>query len=578
MFKYLTNILKKNKCNILNVIFSFFTWHSLITYMNSSFYNIVSILMFIALLYFYNNVNKQYTKKEKIYSIILSVLFSIILSIGNITINNSTINNIGYLNYKNIIKIFIMILGFIPLLYRLFNILFKISNKVKIIDNKRKDKIDYKKFILIFLIIFCGWFILFLRFFPAIMTPDSYYVIHNVTNNILSDHHTFGHTWFFGAFFHIGKLLFSSVYGGIAFYTIAQMCLMDLMFTYVISYFYNRKLKKSIIYILVLFVTLNPLFSHYSVTLWRDVLFGMSFLIIFLCLYKYVISKFKITILDTILFTISIIILLFFRNNGIYVLIFLTPFLIFIGNKKIIKAIYLISIIIIYFVIKSPIFDYFNVEKGLEREAYSIPIQQISRVVASNKTISDKNYKVLSKLYDVNRAKTEYNPTISDKMKETINGDYLKENKSEFLKTWFNLLKKYPSIYFEAYFTQTLGYWHPDVKYWATAGESVSIFDSEIHSNPLLPEWLCSLIDKTTSRKIPFSIFIWSIGLNFAILVISTFLTIYKKNKNHLLYYVPFYALWLTMMLATPVYAELRYIFGLFVTIPFIIIVPFLND
>ena len=410
------------------------------------------------------------------------------------------------------------------------------------------------------------------------MTPDSYYVIHNASNFILSDHHTFGHTWFFSAFYYLGKFLFNDIYGGIALYIIVQMLLMDLMFTYVISYFYNRNEKKSIIYVLVLFISLNPLYSHYSVTLWRDVLFGMSLLTIFLCLYKYVCNKFKIKLIDIVVFTLSIIILLFFRNNGIYVLIFMTPFIIYIGNKKILKSIYLISIIILYFIIKGPVFDYFNVEKGLERESYSIPVQQVSRVIASKNEIDKKDYEVLSKFYDIKRAEEYYNPILSDKMKETINEKYLKENKGKFLNTWFSLLKKYPNLYFEAYFTQTLGYWYPDVEYWATASESVSIFDENIHSKPLLPKWLCNLIDKSTSRKIPFSIFIWSIGTNFAILVISTALTLFKKGRNHILYYIPFYSLWLTMMIATPVYAELRYVFGIFSTIPFMIIIPFLNE
>ena len=564
-----------NKKNILNLILAFFSTLSITLYFKTTFYNILIIFIFFGLLYFYNNQNKNIDKIANTYSIILSIFFGIILSVGNIVINNLTISDIGYLNINNFIKIIIMIIGFVPLLYKLFKLLFLNLNKINIIDKSRKDKINLKKFIIIFLIIFAGWFILFLRFFPSIMTPDSHYVIYNSINGILSDHHTFGHTWFFGAFYYLGKLIFSSVYGGIALYTIVQMIIMDLMFCYGLSYFYNLKVKKGIRYILVLFITLNPLFSHYSVTLWRDVLFGMSFFTIFICLYKYLNNKIK--IFDIIIFSISLLFLLFFRNNGIYVLIFMTPFIILIGNKKIFKSIYLVSIILMYFIIKGPIFNHFNIEKGLAREAYSIPIQQISRVIASNK-IDQESLDTLDDLYDVERAKKEYNPVISDKMKETINEDYLKENKDKFLGTWFKLLKKHPLLYFEAYFTQTLGYWYPDVEYWATAGESVSIFDEDIHTKPILPKSINNLIDKTTSRKIPFSIFIWSIGLNIAIFIITTFVTIYKKGLKYILCFVPLYALWFTMLIATPVYAELRYIFGLFCTIPFIIFTPYLKE
>jgi len=564
------------KTKIINVLFSFITTFSFSLFLQCTFYNILIILLFMGLIYFYIKTVKKYNKKIISYSKIISIIFSLFLSIGNIVSLNLSIDNIGFLNLLNVIKIIVMIIGFIPFIYRLFCIVFDNLDKINIIDKKRKEKISIKKIILIFLIIFLGWFILFLRFFPAIMTPDSHYVINNVINKILSDHHTFGHTWFFGLFFTIGKLIFKGVYGGIAFYTIIQMIFMDLMFTYAIIFLYNKNIKKYLLIILTIFISLNPLFSHYSVTLWRDVLFGMSFLTIFISLYKYITNKYN--IFDIIIFTISIMILLFFRNNGIYILIFMSPFIILIGNKKILKAAYFISIIVLYFLIKGPIFSYYNIEKGLEREAYSIPIQQISRVLASNKKVSKKDMEVLDALYDIKRAKENYDPIISDKMKETIDSKYLKENKKEFLNTWFNLLKKYPTIYFEAYFTQTLGYWYPDVKYWATAGESVSIFDSEIHTTPILPSNINKLIDKTTSRKIPFSIFIWSIGLNIMLLIISTFITIFKKGKNHIIYYIPFYALWLTMLVATPVYAELRYIFGIFVVNPFMILLSLTNE
>lgn len=564
------------KQKVLNILFSFATLFAIVLFLKSTFYNVIIILLFFGLMYFYNKTYKKYNKKTKCYSIILSIIFSLFISIGNIVSSNLSIYNIGYLNLLNIVNIILMFFGFMPFLYRLFCVMFNNLNKINIIDKKRKEKIDIKKTILIFLIIFIGWFILFLRFYPAIMTPDSHYVINNVIKKVLSDHHTFGHTWFFGAIFTLGKLIFGGVYGGIAFYTIMQMILMDLMFTYAISFLYNKNIKKYILIILTIFISLNPLFSHYSVTLWRDVLFGMSFLTIFISLYKYITNKYN--AFDIIIFTLSIIILLFFRNNGIYILIFMSPFIILIGNKKILKAIYFISIIILYFIIKGPIFDYYNVEKGLEREAYSIPIQQISRVIAARKEISEKDLDALNNLYDVERAKVSYNPVISDKMKETINSEYLKNNKKEFLTTWFNLLKKYPLIYFEAYFTQTLGYWYPDVIYWATAGESVSIFDSEIYTKPLLPDSINNLIDKTTSRKIPFSMFIWSIGLNVMLLIISMFITIYKNGKKHVIYYIPFYGLLLTMLIATPVYAELRYVFGIFVTIPFMIILSLINE
>ena len=70
----------------------------------------------------------------------------------------------------------------------------------------------------------------------------------------------------------------------------------------------------------------------------------------------------------------------------------------------------------------------------------------------------------------------------------------------------------------------------------------------------------------------------WSIGLCFWIIAIFTYLSVYRKNKKSLLVYIPVWGIWLTMLIATPVYAEFRYVYGAFVSLPLLILFPFLNS
>ena len=574
--KKVINYIKDKKDFIVKFILSFLSYVGVSIYIKLPFYNIASVILFFIILKLYFNYNKKIDEKTKNYCITLSIVFSLFLSIGNIVYDNITITDIGFLNLKNLIFIILMFIGFVPLIYKLFNFIFLNLNKIKIID--KNQKMNFKLFICLFFIIIFLWLILFLRFFPAIISPDSYYVVNNVENTILSDHHTFGHTWFFAFFYKMGKAIFSTINGGVAFYTVFQMIIMALIYTFSIKYFYNRGLKKWICILLAFFIGLNPLYSRYSVTLWRDVLFGMSFVVLFLTLYDYIKEDFKVKKINVLLFTIFTIVMLFFRNNGIYVFLFITPFIIFIGKKQVIKkSIYFLIIIVSYFIIKGPIFNHFEVEKGKMSEAYSIPIQQISRVIASKKEIKEEDYEFLSNLYNVENAKENYDPVISDRMKETIDNEYLDENKAEFFKTWFSLLKQHPSLYFEAYFTQTLGYWYPDVKYWATCGEGESFFNPEFRTETLLPSKVNKVLDLTIARPIPFALLIWSIGTHFFLLITFTFISIYKFGKQHILYYIPFYGLWFTMLIASPVFAELRYVFGLFACMPFILITPFMH-
>lgn len=283
--------------------------------------------------------------------------------------------------------------------------------------------------------------------------------------------------------------------------------------------------------------------------------------------------------IKTFILIIGVLIMLFFRNNGIYVYLFCIPFIIgFMKNKRIMMSIITISIACFYFVIKGPVFDYFNIEKTTSVEAFSIPLQQIARVIALDKNITAKDEKYLKKLFiDYDKVSTEYKPYISDPIKSLANNEILSDNKRDFLDTYLHLFTKYPNIYFEAYFSQTLGYWYPDVIYASTGGESVGFFPEEnIRNTPLTPKWYNKVIDISVSRKIPLSNIIWSLGLQFIILLISFVMTMYFGNKKYLLCYIPLFGLWLSLMASTPVFCELRYIYGLFTCSPFLVFLPFI--
>ena len=50
----------------------------------------------------------------------------------------------------------------------------------------------------------------------------------------------------------------------------------------------------------------------------------------------------------------------------------------------------------------------------------------------------------------------------------------------------------------------------------------------------------------------------------------------YFGNKKYLLCYIPLFGLWLSLMASTPVFCELRYIYGLFTCSPFLVFLPFI--
>lgn len=567
------------KKKFINIILALFTFVAILIYnndfLNGNSYNILITLLFFVLYYFYSKIDVQGNKKIKMFSFVLSMILGTILSVGNIV--NKYIYDMpsNIFNLNRTIYSILMIIGFIPFFYKLFTLL--IQKTPKILKLKNKQQMSKKEFIVIMSIILFGNFLYFIRFFPAIMSPDSYYVIHYANNYILSDFHTFGHTWFFGIFFHLGKVLFNNLNTAVAFSIIIQMICISILFTIVIKYLYNKGLSKKICLLISFIYGFTPLFGHYSVTLWRDVMFGTAFAPLFISLYEIVTNK-KNNKGNLVLFTICILIIMFFRNNGIYIFIFTIPFLIiFLKDKRKMMSIICTTLLIFYFIIKGPIFNYFNVERSKTAEAYSIPLQQMARVVALDYKITGNDKKFLENLWEYNKVATSYRNITSDPIKTITNNDFLRNNKKDFIKTYLSLLMKHPKVYIEAYMMETIGYWYPDIIYWATGGESKGIFEEEkVYNIPLTPSWYNKIIDYTTSRSLPLSNILWSVGLSFIILLISSFITAFY-NKKILLCYVPLFGLWLSIMAATPVFCELRYVYGLFTSLPLLILIPLIT-
>ena len=579
MIKKGLEFIKNDK--FLSIIKSIFTFLAFLIYFKFIFksesYDFIFLLLFIFLVCFYNRTDKKNISDDKrnkaIYNI-LGFMISFILITGSIVYSHIS-EKVGLIfNFHNIIYLLVGFIGF----YLFFKDIVRfVFNNLPKLYNEKKQKMSWKMFVIIFFIFIIFDMIYFLRFYPAVMTPDSYYVIHYVQNGVLNDFHAFGHTWFFGVFYLLGNAIFHNSNMAVAFFIVIQMIMCAFLFAYLVKYLYDKGIKKNFIILLVIFIAFSPLFSIYSITLWRDILFGMAFIPLFISLFEFVSNENKFETKYLIIYIISVLFILFFRNNGIYILLLFIPFFIIFakGSRKFVLILNM-SIVVFYFVIKGPIFSYFNVQKTTSVEAFSIPLQQIARVIVNDGNIDNKTSKYLNDVLDIQKIKETYDPTISDYVKRAADNDKISSNKSKFISNWLKLGVENPRIYFDSYLCSTLGYWYPNVVYWATAGESKSIFDDvKVKSDPKVP--ILKSIDILTSRNIPIMNMIWSIGTMFIILLISTFIMIYKKKSRYLLAYIPLYCLWASLMLASPVFSELRYIYGLFVCVPLLLFVPFIK-
>lgn len=566
---------------VLTIIMSFSTYYTLCISSIIKTYDILSWLTFltIIILFYKTNIFNKEMKKE---IIVLSLLFSFLLILGE------NANALQYSKDVGVLRQLISYISFIKLI-GYFNIIFIILTNIipKIYSytlkkEQNKKMASWKIFIIALSIFLIGWLPYFLCFYPGTLSPDSFSELKTIINGFsnVSDHHPVMHIIFISIPYNIGIKIFGNMSSAIATVTVTQMVVLASIFSSMIVFLYKRNVNNIILIIITGLLAFLPVNGFYSIVMWKDVLFGGSLLLLTMQTIK-ILEKDKINKLNLrniVGFILTSLFCIFFRNNAIY-MYFIFAIATFIILRKHYKT-FLCAFIIIfgtYFLVKGPIFNYFDVKKSSSAEYIGMPLQQIGRMAFKNVPFTKNEKKLLDKLIPVEIMEGAYNPKVSDgiKFNKNYNSDVFDMNKAEYLKLWLKLVIKYPTIAIEAYSISTLGYWYPGVEYWSVAN-NIWENDYNLQTETKLPQGVKEELLKLESRQTPILNIEWSIGLYFWIILIMAIIS-YKKNKIKGIYpYIPAFGIWLTMMIASPVFGEFRYIYGVVISTPLLILVPFL--
>lgn len=546
--------MRRTITNIFNTFITYLGLLCLYNFNEEVNYSFMLIIMMVLVGYFFKTSDLNFSKKTKKYATILSIVLGTVLVFGKMTYDVIEINNATFITIPSILYAILKISLLYPLLKRLLCLFYEYIPKINILT--KNNKINKKYFIFFFLIIFICYIPYLIHYYPGKITYDTNLQLSFIKNGILSDVHSLIHTNFIGLFVNIGLNIFHNENLGIMFYTLFQMLFLAFTYAFVCYYLSKKNVNFKIILVILFSYAILPIYTHYAVTVWKDILFATSFVYIVIFLNELRTNK---TIFNYLGLIFGLFLLFFMRSNGMYIFLVMLPFLIYYWQKDLKSLIIVGSIFLMFLFIKFPVYNYFNVSSSSISESLAIPTEQMARVITKNGNISLKEEEFLNSITDVANIPNIYLSYIVDPVKNTFNNLILKEKLKDYFKVWKILLFKNLGTYIEAYLSITLGYWYPGVNYWST----ITL------ANP-------NIIDITASHKLPLAGIIWNIGLASLITLLSFTLSLYLKRKNYLLY-VPFLGLWLTMMIASPVYAEFRYVYGLFTSLPIILLLPFLK-
>ncbi|MDD3341191.1 MAG: DUF6020 family protein [Bacilli bacterium] len=563
--------LLKNK-EVYSIFMAFFSYVALGKFLGIAYYQVVMLLLF-ALLFLLFRKTEYGNKKYRRDGLILSSLFSFLLILGKtifIGFNNPKVSFIeGLFQFQNIFVFIGFVFLFLCLMMHVLPFLVEVNIKEK---HKMNQKSIKKLFWIFLFVILLGWLPYLLSFYPGNLSSDSLGELQMIMDGFthVSDHHPILHVLFMAIPYHVGNFIFHSKTAAVACISIVQMSMMASIFSYTAIFLYKRITEKKLIYALVLFFALCPVFGYYSITMWKDVLFGGILLLLTIQMIVLFENKETLTIKKLLPFVFLSIITLFFRNNAIY-MYFILAIVSLIIFKKEWKKFLLVFVLVIgfYYGVKGPVFKSLHIQKSASAEYLAIPLQQMGRMAYKEGTFTEEDKKLLEPLISVEDLKKLYDPVIVDAIKfnKVYHGDVFDENKGAYLKLWAKLVVQNPVVAVEAYLTSTLGYWYPNIEYWSVqkgvVDESYGVKNAAIEI-PVLSKY----VNDAEKRTLPLVSMQWSIGLGVWLLFFFAYVACKRGTVKNIYPFVPVFGIWLTMLIAAPVYAEFRYMFALFTVLP----------
>ncbi len=576
----------KNKLKVL--FYSFITFFSIL-YFNQNIYSFESLknlnmyfqntsgiiqCFFIIILYiFYTNTySLKSDRKLNLITTIGSVLYTLFI----IIFNSYHITNSLLLVVASKTTLLMSVIKFIGLFVLIKNILKLLFIKIDGISLDEKSIKKDNNLFLIAILLILSYLPIIIIFYPGTMNMDSLFEIGQFYGKIKwTQHHPVFPTIIYGLFMKLGRMILNDNFG-LFLSNIIQLIVSCIILSYCINIVYCITKSKFARWILFLYFIIFPIWSINFYSCVKDVWFSIFFLLFIIITVKLQYFK-ELSKKEWILYFISILFVILFRNNGIHIIILSIPFLYFIFDKDKRKAFLKCMIISICIGLSfNKIFtSIYRIDKGSIRETLSIPLQQTSRYVMTNE-LTTKESKIISKLVDINDIKENYNPQTVDYVKAEFKQNVSKKDLINYFNIWIKMFFKHPSTYLSATINSTYGYLYPNktefkdgVAQFIIDDYGVNVMNLDLKFNQKFEKTRNKIVDIINNiRYFPIIGILFNCGTYSWILIFDTLFLLYKKKKEILLL-SPLYLV-LLVCIASPVNALIRYMIPIMITLPFI--------
>lgn len=346
-----------------------------------------------------------------------------------------------------------------------------------------------------FLGIWLCWIPVWLAYYPAIMSYD----FHKQSleaflgPQYFNNHHPLAHTWLIYVFRSLGEKI-GSYETGFALFCLFQQLIAALVLGYACVMIYRLTGKKRAVLVSALFWGCFPLVSVFVMCTTKDVLFG-AFFVLFLLLFAEHCrlagradrqgkdgektgerrgedgekTGKKVRVAVDILWVLSGVLMMLFRNNALYAMLVFGVFFILLSGRK--QRLYALVLTILLIAggkgALTGLQCGFHAHSGSEIEKYSVIYQSMARVGKMQRgNLSEETFALLD-TYVTQECWEDYNPPLADTIKSPVQKINFNQKKSwndmgEVLRAWLKIGLQYPNEYIDAFLDLTRGYWFLD--------------------------------------------------------------------------------------------------------------------
>lgn len=329
-------------------------------------------------------------------------------------------------------------------------------------------KIQVKWILLFMVILFALWLPYLYTYYPGFYFGDS---SSNVAQALgiqpLDNHHPVMYILLIRFCIKIGIWL-GNLARGLALFSLIQMLFMAWGVSYFVNWLQVRMgLGRVISLVMLCIYGASPYIAQYTIAIWKDPIFSIAVVLVTICLAECLLCEAmaKQKVGWYIKLSLALFLMVFSRNNGIYIVYTLMIIVIIsLINRQIRKRTARLLLVCAIVVgvsqyVMGPIYNRCGVVQSDEKvESYGILVAQMARTVVMNGKLSEKDLQYMNRMLPIDDYQMAYTPCCVDNMK--WNPNFHKEMLDKgFFKTYFSILKKNPKIYFEAWELQTYGFW-----------------------------------------------------------------------------------------------------------------------